>query len=486
MPSEKMKKWLNTQLNLGGNQAKVKSLYYKKLFQATILFSIVPTIAVGIIVIFERLTLEEGMLGVAAVILGSSFFARPYMEDLSALTNYVERLALDKRTSPPELSMLGSVEELSSAVQNLHTSWEEKKIRLEAAIAESSILFDTIPDILLMLGHGMKIIRANKAATNIFGNRIENISFEKIVNNTDLNNMVKSIMENQDGKNIEISITSHNVKRDFQIAIEKFPLYSIGGIAVVVIMHDVTAEKRTRQMLKDFVANASHEIRTPLTSIVGFIENLSEMQEDTATRKEFLNIMGKQSERMVTLVNDLLSLSKVEMNESTPPTEKISIAQIINTAIERLEYTASGKNMRIIYNGEETLPEIMGDKNELLQVFINLIGNAIKYGYEKTDIIISAQIAVNCPQTENHNLRSTTRLLAISVEDKGEGIKEEHLSRITERFFRVDKIRNRNIDGTGLGLSIVKHILNRHRGELTIKSTENIGSTFTAFFPIPE
>lgn len=473
-------------MDLVSKQARTTRLYYKKLFQATILLSIVPTIVLAILVIFERLTILEGMSGVVAVILGSTFFARPYMEDLSALTNYVENLSLDKHSSPPNLSMLGSVEELSSAVQNLHNSWEEKKIRLEAALAESSILFDTIPDILMMLGQDMRIIRANTAAKVLFGNKIENIGFDNIVKEPALKELIKSVMDNKKSESIELSITNYNVKRDFQINIERFPLYSIGGIAVVLIMHDVTAAKRTRQMLKDFVANASHEIRTPLTSIVGFIENLQDMQEDKETRKKFLDIMTEQSERMVTLVNDLLSLSKVEMNESSVPTEKISIPPIVQTAIQRLEHLANNKEMVIIYKCNSNIPDVLGDKNELLQVFINLISNAIKYGYEKTEIIISISLTDNILASDNHIFKNARTLLSVSIEDKGEGIPEELLSRITERFYRVDKTRSRNIGGTGLGLSIVKHILNRHRAEMTIKSTENIGSVFTVLFPVQE
>lgn len=484
MNAPKISNGFKRYLKRGERTARVASVYYRKLIKATTLLSIVPIIVIAIMVIYERLTILEGLSSAMAVLVGSIFFAKPYMEDLSSLTTYVEELVLDKHVGMPSLSFLGSVEELSAAVQNLHNSWEEKKIRLEAAIAESSILFDTIPDILMMLGRDMRIIRANKAAEVLFGRNIESMNFSKIVKEPVLKELIISVIDNKKSEGVELSITSHNVKRDFQISIERFPLYTIGGIAVVLIMHDVTEAKRTRQMIKDFVANASHEIRTPLTSIAGFIENLREMEEDKATRKQFLDIMHEQSERMGSLVNDLLSLSKVEMNESTIPTDKIEIAVLVKSTIRRLEHLAHKKSMKIIYKGDKDLPEILGDSNELSQVFTNLISNAIKYGYENTEIKVSAILTEDRPESDNHIFKSAGKVIAVAVEDKGEGIPPEHLPRITERFYRVDKTRSRNIGGTGLGLSIVKHIMNRHRGELDIASVDGEGSTFTIYFPV--
>jgi two-component system phosphate regulon sensor histidine kinase PhoR len=333
----------------------------------------------------------------------------------------------------------------------------------------------------MMLGRDLRILRANKAAEALFGKNIQNTTFNTVVNDPALEELIVAVMGNKQCEDMEISITNHNIKHDFQISIERFPLFSIGGIAVVIIMHDVTAAKKTRQMLKDFVANASHEIRTPLTSISGFIENLREMEEDKETRKKFLDIMFQQSERMGILVNDLLSLSKVEMNESTLPTEKIDILPLIESTVGRLEHLAASKQMNIVYNCDDKLPEILGDTNEISQVFTNLISNSIKYGYENTPIIVTALLL-----SDNHPLRTAHKVIAVSVADKGEGIPAEHLSRITERFYRVDKVRSHNIGGTGLGLSIVKHITNRHRGMLNIESSEGVGSIFTVYFPVCE
>lgn len=486
MSSLKLSYGLKRYIKKSERKAKRATLYYIKLIRATMLISIFPIIVIAIMAIYGRLNIHESIIGVFAVIIGSIFFVRPYMDDLFALTQYVEDLALDNNVEMPELSFLGNVEELSSAVNNLHNSWDEKKIRLEAALAESSILFDTIPDILMMLGQDMRILRSNKAAENLFGKNIEGATFEDVVLEPVVREMVTTVLHNRHPETIEIQLKSHNIRRDFQINIENFPLFSIGGIAIVIIMHDISEAKRTRQMIKDFVANASHEIRTPLTSITGFIENLREMQEDTETRKQFLDIMYEQAERMGTLVNDLLSLSKIDMSENTMPTEHVEISELIASTIHRLDHLAEKKGMKLVYNQNKRLPEILGDENELLQVFTNLISNAIKYGYTNTDIIIATKLLKASDVTEIHIPSSANDIIAVSVEDKGEGIPSIHLPRITERFYRVDKVRAKNIGGTGLGLSIVKHIMNRHRGELRIESTEGEGSTFTVYFPVIE
>ena len=301
-----------------------------------------------------------------------------------------------------------------------------------------------------------------------------------------LTELILSVIEKKLSQSAEFSITSNKLKRDFQVNIEHFPLQNNAGIALVVILHDITESKRTKQMIKDFVANASHEIRTPLTSISGFIENLRAMQEDKKTRKKILDIMHEQSERMTVLLNDLLSLSKAEINEVKPPITHVKLENLIEDIIRRLENLANTKNMKIIYKLDKNLPEILGDANELSQVFNNLINNAIKYGYNNTNILISAHAKNIRPKSDNDFFNSAKEVIAVCVEDKGEGIAKEHMPHITERFYRVNKNRSQNISGTGLGLAIAKHILNRHRGEMTLESIEGEGSKFTVYLPVHE
>lgn len=461
----------------------IAKVYYRKLIKASLFLSIVPAITIAILFVYERLTIGEGLLTFIAVFFGSTFFAKPYLSDLSSLTNYVEQLALDRRADAPPLSFLGNVEELSHAVKNLHHSWGERKIKLEAALAESKILFDTLPDILLMLDEDFNILRANNAALISLGKSAVNNNISKVIKDEKFLEAIKEVADSGQTNNFETSVSKRNITRDYAVTFEKFPIHSAGGISIVVVMHDITEAKKTKQMMKDFIANASHEIRTPLTSVIGFIETLQTVgKDDEKARETFLKIMAEQAEHMSILVNDLLSLSKAEMKENTAPTDIVDITDAIKSAINGSEWNAKKKNMTISLDADAILPELIGDTHELTQVFTNLISNAIKYGEAKTNIEISAGVCGNQPKAPKA-LPNEESSIYVSVKNYGEGIPKDQLSRVTERFFRVDKVRSRQIGGAGIGLAIVKHILNRHRGTIEVESTQNRYTIFTVKLP---
>jgi two-component system phosphate regulon sensor histidine kinase PhoR len=243
----------------------------------------------------------------------------------------------------------------------------------------------------------------------------------------------------------------------------------------------VTAIKRAEFMRADFVANVSHELRTPLSTLLGFIETLrGPARDDAAARERFLGIMHDQATRMSRLVRDLLSLSKIESNEHSPPTTPVALAPLIAGVIDGLTLQAKAKNITVVVDMAGDLPPVIGDADQLAQVFQNLIDNAIKYGKPNTAVRISAQSAARPLAAAG---RLPARLVAVAVGDEGEGIPREHLPRLTERFYRVDAGRSRQMGGTGLGLAIVKHIINRHRGALTIDSEVGRGSVFTLYLP---
>jgi two-component system phosphate regulon sensor histidine kinase PhoR len=469
----------------------IAQIYYKKLIKASLLISIVPIMVIAVLIIYARLTFFEGLIGAVAVFFGSTFFAKPYLDDLSSLTSYVENLAHGQNLAAPPLSFLGNVDELSQSVKNLHTSWGKRNIELEAALAESSILFDTIPDILLMLDRNFKIVRANNAAMTIFNKSLIGKKIRQLNPTTNFMAAVKSVFKDETSISFETSFRTNNVTQEYLVMIEKFPVQSIAGISIVIIMHNITESKIRKQMLKDFVSNASHEIRTPLTSVIGFLENLITIEDEGGdkaankkTRKKFLAIMAEQTDRMSKLVEDLLSLSKVEINEGTTPSEVVNLTNIIKELKKRLKYLADEKGMKITFKDPKNLPDIVGDASELTQVFTNLISNAVKYGYPNTTIEITANTTTKFDNSE-YIPRDCTKLLLISVKDEGEGIDDEHLPRITERFYRVDKARSRKVGGTGLGLAIAKHIIYRHRGDIVIESEPGKGSTFTVRLPVP-
>jgi two-component system, OmpR family, phosphate regulon sensor histidine kinase PhoR len=238
---------------------------------------------------------------------------------------------------------------------------------------------------------------------------------------------------------------------------------------------DLTEQDRLMQLRTDFIANASHELRTPLASIKGFVETLQgPASGDAKAREKFLGIMQSQAARMTRILDDLLSLSRIEMREHVPPSEIIDIGAILRATVEGLEPLARQAHIALRYAPPAGTHHVRGDRDELVQVFQNLIQNAIKYGREDGNVEVTLAEQPGQP-------RQRTKI-AVSVKDNGPGIAEEHLPRLTERFYRVDTATSRERGGTGLGLAIVKHIVSRHRGELKIDSALGKGSTFTVIF----
>lgn len=253
------------------------------------------------------------------------------------------------------------------------------------------------------------------------------------------------------------------------------------GARIVLVLHDETRARRAEQTQADFVANASHELRSPLSALIGLIETLrGPAVDDAAARERFLSIMHTEALRMTRLVDDLMSLSRVEINEHVPPREAVDIEEVLAGVATALSVRAAGKSMTIGIACSPALPKARGDTDQLTQVFHNLLDNAVKYGKPGTGIEVTAlPVAPNAAALPANGVAG----IAVSVRDHGDGIAPVHLPRLTERFYRVDAGRSRRMGGTGLGLAIVKHIVNRHRGRLAVDSTKGEGSTFTVFLP---
>lgn len=249
-------------------------------------------------------------------------------------------------------------------------------------------------------------------------------------------------------------------------------------ICMLMTFHDQTPLRRVEEMRADFVANASHELRTPLAALSGFIDTLQgPARDDAKARERFLGIMHAQATRMARLIDDLLSLSRVELSAHVRPDTLVDIIPIIRQVGDGLEPLATERNVEVEIDLPETPVSIAGDREELLRLFENLIENALKYGASGGKVMVSLASAVT-PEGAPE--------VRVAVRDFGPGIAPEHLPRLTERFYRVDVGDSRAQGGTGLGLSLVKHILNRHRGRLLIESVPRQGATFTAAFPQPK
>ncbi|MBA4807585.1 ATP-binding protein [Brevundimonas sp.] len=274
---------------------------------------------------------------------------------------------------------------------------------------------------------------------------------------------------------------------------------SLGHDALaMVIMRDETDARRTEMMRVDFLANASHELRTPLASLSGFIETLKgHARDDAAARDRFLDIMSAQADRMGRLVADLLSLSRIELNEHIPPSGRVDLDRAAADVVDAVSVLTQEKEVDVRVDQGEARASINGDRDEILQVVQNLLDNAVKYSPKGGTVEISVRSDLSFDEAWASRMPGATRLplvtpdraagvlyAAVTVRDHGPGMAREHLPRLTERFYRVEGQKSGERQGTGLGLAIVKHIINRHSGGLVVESAPGLGAAFTAWFPM--
>ena len=242
----------------------------------------------------------------------------------------------------------------------------------------------------------------------------------------------------------------------------------------IVHLADRSGTQAAEKMRVDFVANASHELLTPLAAVKGFIETLDDPAagEDPATRSRFLGIMATETDRMQALVRDLMSLSRIEAEKYDPPQTPVDFAQIVLETVDQLRNSQKDRGADISLDITADLPAVIGDAGQLRQLANNILTNAMKYGKDGTPVLVSLISS------------RSGAMLNFAVADEGDGIAPEHLPRLTERFYRVDSGRSRLVGGTGLGLSLVKHIVDRHRGHLEIRSTVGKGTTVSILLPV--
>lgn len=337
-------------------------------------------------------------------------------------------------------------------------------------------IFDNLPDPILVLDRDCRITAANNAAVDLFGTKIQGLNLVLILRQPAALAAASVALEGGGPETVEITFYS-SIPRTFRVIASAVPRND-GVSQAVIIMHDTTNEKRVESMRADFVANVSHELRSPLASLLGFIETLlGPARDDDKVRGRFLDIMKTEAERMARLIDDLLSLSRLEADEHIHPRHLLALSPILLRAAEVVRDRAKAKGIKLVMDIPENLPNVLGDDDQLMQVFQNLFDNAIKYGCENSAIIVSVNLIDTMP-------RQACPGVIVSIADQGDGIPAHHLPRITERFYRVDKARSKSLGGTGLGLAIVKHIVGRHRGQLGITSTEGEGSTFTVTLPV--
>lgn len=337
-------------------------------------------------------------------------------------------------------------------------------------------LIMALPDPTILVGTGDRIRGLNDPARRLIGADATHWHYITALRQPALLDAVEATLK--DGGHRSARYLGNDGARDTTWDVSVNGVVLSDGLTVVLTFQDMTALEDAGAMRRDFVANVSHEMRTPLTSMMGFIETLQgPARGDEAVQQRFLGIMEKEAGRMHRLVEDLLSLSRLEDQERIRPTSKVVLQPLINEVLNSLSPLAKAKDITFLLDVPDTDVEILGDHGQLGQVLRNLVENAIKYGADAGNVTIR----LSGPAPEVGLRQDGVRL---SVCDEGEGIPVHHIARLTERFYRVDSHRSREVGGTGLGLSIVKHIINRHRGRLRIESVQGQGTEFTAILPV--
>jgi two-component system phosphate regulon sensor histidine kinase PhoR len=336
-----------------------------------------------------------------------------------------------------------------------------------------------MPDAAIVVDRSFVVLRYNSAARHLFNLLQTGSPIEQVVRDPELFSAVARTLESAETH--EAHLASRGAAEQRLIAVVT-PVRSSSKqkapAAALITVRDESEQYRMLEMRTDFVANASHELRTPLASVRGFIETLQgPARNDEAARQRFLPLMAEQAERMTRLIDDLLLLSRVEEKANLRPTGRVDIGEVIADAVRTMAPAAKARGMTIaIAPGAEALI-VRGARDELFQVFQNIIENAVKYGRDGGSIRV-----LTTHDADNRVGRQVT----IAIADDGPGIAPDHLPRLTERFYRVSAEHSRRVGGTGLGLAIVKHIVNRHGGELAIESVVGTGTTVRVVLPIDE
>jgi two-component system phosphate regulon sensor histidine kinase PhoR len=413
----------------------------------------------------------------AGIALVTGILVQRYLGSLARFARFVGELSEEQEPVMPRLAFAPATEELASAAATLSAGWRRQRASIDNLAASAQAIIDGLPDPLIAVDRQRRIVRTNRAAVALLGAMGADRDLSTALRHPELLSAIDSLLDTADGNfvgpdqvAVEI-VLSGAPELDVIAHARRLPRAAADRSLVLIVLHDTTALRRAERMRADFVANASHELKTPIAGITGFIETLrGPARDDSAARERFLGIMADQADRMKRLVDDLLMLSRIEQHEHSRPDTEVDLARVLAGVEDLLQLKASSRKVEIELSVAPALPRAIGDYDELTIVFQNLIDNAIKYAKPATAVKVAARAAERGS-------------VSVAVSDEGDGIPASHLPRLTERFYRVDTARSRQLGGTGLGLAIVKHVVNRHRGRLDIQSTPGKGSTFTVTLP---
>lgn len=408
-----------------------------------------------------------------------------FHRDLINIRNYVAGYinSPDSNTSTIVVSPLNDCALIRDGIDIVAEQLDKKEDLLQIAMVENEAVFNLISDPVVIIDAKLRVLRINRGGKLLIGSNTENLRNCAILRESSfINELQKHVLSMSNNKTcndyqyFENFISVNKMQKFFKISIALFGVGESSGAKFVVIMNDITAYKNFEKSMSDFIANASHEIRTPLTSMVGFIETIKDtMRDDPAAVNRFLDIVLEQGNKVVELLNSLLTLSKVDFERNLSIDSYINIEEVLEEAFLHCGQLAHDKNIALNFKGIKNIPMVKASYYGILQVCNNLLVNAINHSNAGSSVEIVVGVDNNVPFAD---VASDRRFLFLRVEDHGCGIDAKHLNRISDRFYKVNSSSK---SGSGLGLSIVKSILERHNAKLVIDSKKNIGSTFTVY-----
>jgi two-component system phosphate regulon sensor histidine kinase PhoR len=408
------------------------------------------------------------LLSLGLTFLVSMFVSRP----LSEMSAVAKAMAGGDFSKKAVIHTNDEIGELAHSLNSMSQDLKDKIGKVDSERAKLDLVLSSMFEGVIVTDSSEKIILMNPSLRKIFfvDTNPEGKKPLEVIRNTAVQDIVDRIIQGKQGLATE-EITV-NVPEEKMLKVNGVPIVRNNEFeGAILVFHDITELRRLEQIRQDFVANVSHELRTPISSIKGYAETLLEgALEDKDNAKEFISIIYQDSNRLASLINDLLDLSKIESGKMKMNFVQLDAVSIIRRAITVIENQAKVKSISFKLNLAPELPKIKADETRFSQVMINLLDNAIKYTPENGSVTVTAKVVNNS--------------LQVDIEDTGIGISEKDLPRIFERFYRVDKARSRELGGTGLGLSIVKHIVQAHGGQVWVKSELGLGSTFSFTIPL--
>jgi len=414
----------------------------------------------------------------------NTVFLMPISLELQQIKKYIQRLASG---TSEEVLLKGMSEketrDLTEAINSMHKFWVDKTEMLENRTLSDAAVLDTLPEPLLMVNKNGMVIGSNRAVKLLFNADLSNLNIKSVIEDTNFNAALDRVL-GQSSRHEDLRLTLQGLqnKPKFFVNMTTIPWFAKGDVVAVISFYDLHKMLQFEQMQQDFVANASHELRTPLSVISGFIETLqTTAKNDEKVRDKFLQVISDQTAYMSALIEDLLSLSKIELTVDTPPSDKVNVNAVIkeikNALLLKIEEHHLSFNTKFA-----RLPQIVADERQVKQVLQNLCDNAVKYATEGTEIQVITEKVSEIPPHQLYEVAQGEGV-KISITNVGALIAPEELSRLTERFYRMQEHKNKNIKGTGLGLSIATQIIKRHKGNLLINSVNGV-TTFSVYLPL--